>query len=108
MAHTAHLRARPHDQRRGDRGRRAGLLLPRKPVRHRHTRELQGVRGELAVAARGDVQARQPPREGLREARRGGAPWLNRSHPASPSRACSTGTRRPEATTPSRGSPSAR
>ena len=32
--------------------------------------------GKLAVAARGDVQARQPPREGLREARRGGAPWL--------------------------------
>ena len=82
--------------------------FPENQFATRHTRELQGVRGELAVAARGDVQARQPPREGLREARRGGAPWLNRSHPASPSRACSTGTRRPEATTPSRGSPSAR
>ena len=83
------------------------LLLSRQPVRNRHTREFQGVRGKLAVAARDDVQARQPPREGLPEARRRGAPWLNPSPPASPSRACSTRTHRPGTTTPSSGSPSA-
>ena len=74
----------------------------------RHPRELQGLRGKLAVAARGDVQARQPPREGLREARRGGAPWLGQRHRGSPSRASWTRTRPLEAITPSRESPSAR
>ncbi len=72
--------ARAHDQRRGDRGRRAGLLLPRKPVRHRHPREFEGLRGGSwqwqPVAA---FKPNSRPAKGLRGARRGGAPWLNRS-----------------------------
>ena len=108
MAHPAHVRARAHDQRGGHRGRRARRVLPRQPVRHRHPREFEGLRGKLAVAARRGLQAEQPARQGLRGARRGGAPWLNPRHRGSPSPGCLTGAHRSATTTPSRGSPSKR
>lgn len=64
--------------------------------------------GSLSAAARRGLQAEQPARQGLRGARRGGAPWLNPRHRGSPSPGCSTGAHRPATTTPSRGSPSKR
>lgn len=74
MEDTAHLRARPHDQRR-DHGRgRARRVLPRRAVRDGHTREQQGLRGQLAVEAGGRLRAGEPPRARLRGPRRRGVP----------------------------------
>ena len=71
---TAHLRARPHDQRRGHGRGRARRVLPRRAVRDGHTREQQGLRGQLAVEAGGRLRAGEPPRARLRGSRRRGVP----------------------------------
>ena len=68
------LRARPHDQRRGHGRGRARRFLPGRAVRDGHTREQQGLRGQLAVEAGGGLRAGEPPRARLRGPRRRGVP----------------------------------
>ena len=74
MEDTAHLRARPHDQRRGHGRGRARRVLPGRAVRDGHPREQQGLRGQLAMEAGGGLRAGEPPRTRLRSSRRRGVP----------------------------------
>ena len=71
---SPHLRARPHDQRRGNGRGRARRVLPGRAVRDGHPREQQGLRGQLAMEAGGGLRAGEPPRARLRGARRRGMP----------------------------------
>ena len=71
---SPHLRAWPHDQRRGHGRGRARRVLPGRAVRDGHPREQQGLRGQLAMDAGGGIRAGEPPRARLRGARRRGVP----------------------------------
>ena len=93
--HTAHLRARAHDQRRGHRAPTCSTrYFPDKQFETVIHASCEGLRGQLAVAAGGGLQAGQPPRASDYEALAEEVlPWLAyaRWPRDSPSRGCSTG-----------------
>ena len=103
--HTAHLRARPHDQRRGHRAPAVlDALLPGRAVRDRHTRELARSARAAGSGSRWRPSSRAAaPRKRLRGPRRRGATvsYAYARWPRdSPSRGSSTGaSSHPRATT---------